>query len=228
MTGFRHGTVLSSTAADYAYLMLREGIEIGRFLPGRRMREVELAEWLGVSRTPIRQALSRLHAEGMLALAPRQGLVVQSLDRRGVAELYELRMTLEGMAARLAAASASRGEIAGLERLVDAERNLGSEPRAPVRHNRAFHQAIYEAAHNRFLLRTMRSITDALDLLGQSTLLEPGRQEAARREHEEIVAAIAAGDQSRAELLARRHIDAGLALRVGQMAAEPAPADQSA
>lgn len=214
MSDFRHGAVLSSTAADYAYLMLREGIEMGRFPPGRRMREVELADWLGISRTPIRHALARLQAEGVLALAPRQGLVVQSLDPRGVAELYDIRTTLEGMAAALAATSATRDDLAGLERLVETQQRLGSDVRAVVRHNRSFHQAIYEASHNRFLIRAMRSITDALDLLGQTTLACPDRQASAVAEHEAIVAAIVARDAPRAEVLVREHIRTGLRLRL--------------
>lgn len=220
MTGFRHGEVLSSSAADYAYLMLRDGIEVGRFAPGRRMREVELAEWLGVSRTPVRQALARLQAEGILAVAPRQGLVVQSFDIAGIRELYDVRIALEGMAARLAAASASRDEVARIAALLDGERRLPCEARALVRHNRAFHAAICQAAHNRFLARAMQPVTDALDLLGFSTLSMPGRQASALAEHEAIVAAIGARDPPGAEAAARAHIRAGLGARLAMLEAQ--------
>src|SRR5690606_4762822 len=94
------------SAAEYAYACLREGIVEGRLEPGRRIREAELAAWLGISRTPLRYALSRLELDGLLEMLPRIGLVVSSLDEQAVIELYETREALEGVAAGFAAAAA--------------------------------------------------------------------------------------------------------------------------
>ena len=107
-----------ASAAEYAYAALRREIVEGRFAPGRRMREVELAEHLGISRTPTRQALTRLELEGLLDLRPRTGLVVSVLDMDAVEELYEMRAALEGTAAAMAAKHASPKDLAALDRLV--------------------------------------------------------------------------------------------------------------
>ena len=101
-----------ASAADYAYAALRREIIEGRFAPGRRMREIELAEHLGISRTPTRQALTRLELEGLLDLRPRTGLVVSVLDMDAVEELYEMRAALEGTAAALASKHASPKDLA--------------------------------------------------------------------------------------------------------------------
>lgn len=197
---------LNASVADYTYLMLREGIEIGRFPPGRRMREVELANWLGVSRTPVRQALTRLEVEGMLVVAPRQGLVVASLDRDGVVELYDTRLALEVAAAGLAARRALPLEITALEAMLEAERCLPDDARTMTRHNRDFHRMIVSAAHNRYLEKALQPLLDAEELLRPRKLEFEGRAIEALGEHERIVAAIAARDADRAEMAARAHV----------------------
>ncbi|MGE5511339.1 MAG: GntR family transcriptional regulator [Bacteroidota bacterium] len=207
-----------ASAAEYAYASLREGIESGEFLPGRRMREVEIAQWLGVSRTPVRQALARLELEGLLVLTPRHGLTVASLDADAIAELYDVRAALEGTAAALAARSAAPGEIAALLAMVEAERKLPAEPRALSRHNLSFHQLIAAAAHNRFLGRSLQSINDALKLLGPTTLTAPGRQAGAVKEHGRIVKAIAARDAAAADAAAREHVLAAYKIRLARLA----------
>ena len=83
------------------------------------MREAELAEWLGVSRTPVRDALKQLESDGLLVAAPRRGLLVAELDQQQVTEIYALRAVLEGLAARLAAQQASAAEVAALEDILD-------------------------------------------------------------------------------------------------------------
>ena len=88
------------------------------------MREIELASWLGISRTPTRHALSRLEIEGLLEVRPRTGLVVSSLDETAMEELYEMRAVLEGAAAAMAAHHASPREVAALEQLIKEEARL--------------------------------------------------------------------------------------------------------
>src|SRR5258708_29483380 len=91
------------SATDYAYAALRREIMEGRFPPGRRMREIELASWLGVSRTPTRQALSRLEHEGLVDLRARTGLVAATLDAGAMEELYRNRGPLEGIPSAMGA-----------------------------------------------------------------------------------------------------------------------------
>lgn len=202
-----------ASAADYAYATLRREIVEGRFAPGRRMREIELAQRLGISRTPTRQALSRLELEGLLALRPRAGLVVSVLDMDAVEELYEMRAALEGAAAGMAARHASPRDLALLTRLLDEETGLGSEPMNLYRHNRELHEAIHMAAHNRYLEKSLHALHDAIALLGPTTLAATGRPVVAHAEHAAIVKAIAERDDALADRLARAHILGALDVR---------------
>jgi DNA-binding GntR family transcriptional regulator len=194
------------SAADYSYAVLHSEVVAGRFAPGRRMREIELSEWLGVSRTPLRQALSRLEVEGLLVMMPRTGLVVASLDEEATGELYEMREALEGTAASLAARHASPREVATLKDMVATEAKLPRDPAIRAQHNLAFHRAIYAAAHNRFLVKSLHALHDSIALLGPTTFAAPGRPDKAQREHARIADAVAAGDAERAEAEARAHV----------------------
>ena len=201
------------SAADYAYAEIREAIVDGRFAPARRMREIELSEWLGISRTPLRQALARLELDGLLENLPRAGLVVSSLDEQAVFELYETREALEGTAAAMAARHATERDLDRLEALLGAFEPAGLSSIELFRANRAFHEAIYGSAHNRFLLKSLKSLHDALALLGPTTLTVAGRPEQAREEHGRMVRAIRGRDPVAAETEARTHIRNGFPLR---------------
>jgi DNA-binding GntR family transcriptional regulator len=201
------------SAADYAYAKLHWAIVEGHFTPGRRMREIELASWLGISRTPTRHALARLEIEGLLEVRPRTGLVVSSLDETAMEELYEMRAVLEGAAAAMAAHHASAREVAALNQLVEDEALLPADPSVRYRHNLSFHRAIYAAAHNRFLMKSLHALHDAIALLGPTTLGTKGRLPDAAREHRLIVEAIEQKDRIRADKEARGHILKAVELR---------------
>lgn len=205
--------------ADRAYGLFRDGLRTALFRPGQRLLETELAEQLGMSRTPVREAIRRLQAEGLVAHLPARGLCVATYDAAQVDELYVMREALEGTAARLAAQHAGRPEVLVLQRMLAQEHALDGE--AAAEHNQRFHRALHQAAHNRYLLRSLSAISDALLLLGPTTLGTAGRAEAARVEHRRIVAAIAARDAVAAEAAARAHIAAAHEARLAMTAAEP-------
>jgi DNA-binding GntR family transcriptional regulator len=207
--------------ADQAYGRFREGLHSGLFKPGQRLLETELAGQLGMSRTPVREAIRRLQSEGLVAHLPARGLCVAAPDAGQVDELYVMREALEGTAARLAAQHAGRPEIALLQRMVQEEAGLAGAA-AVAEHNRRFHRALHQAAHNRYLLRALSALSDALLLLGPTTLELPSRAAAARAEHARIVEAVAARDGAAAEAAARAHIAAAHEARLAMMAAAPA------
>lgn len=211
--------VAGLSLADQAYDRFREELRRGALVPGQRVLETEIAERFGMSRTPVREAIRRLQSEGLVAQLPGRGLCVARYDHAEVDELYVMREALEGTAARLAAQNAGRPDIALLQRLVAEEAMLPVE--ALAEHNRRFHRALHQAAHNRYLLRALSAISDALLLLGPTTLELPGRAAAAREEHARIVAAIAARDAAAAEAAARAHIAAAHEARLLLAAAEP-------
>jgi DNA-binding GntR family transcriptional regulator len=201
-----------------AFQRLRQEIQDGRLTPGSRIVEQEIATRLGISRTPVREAMRRLEETGLIMQAAHRGLVVGSLDAQAVNELYATREALEGAAAELAARHASEAETLVMQRLVDREPGLPEDPLVRAEHNRALHETIYRASHNRYLLRLLGGLRDAMALLGPTTFGAAGRQAAAHDEHRRIVAAIRAGDAPAAGGAARAHIRAAHAVRLGMMA----------
>ncbi len=154
---------------------MREGIEKGHYRPGQRVRETDVADWLGVSRTPIRQALRHLEAEGLLRFVPWRGVVVAELDRQQVLELYSMRAALEGLAARLAARNIGPRDLARLEEVLAKAGKARDKPKTMARLNRAFHSTIYESSQNRYLMQTLNGLRSSLALLQDTTFSEPGR-----------------------------------------------------
>ena len=197
---------LDTSLGEFVLGKLRGAIRERRYQPGQRIREVEVAGWLGVSRTPVREAFRRLHADGLLQLTPWRGAQVAELARTQVVELYAMRRVLEGTAAGLAAENASTSEIRFLFKLLQKERTAGPAPAGLAENNRLFHEALYGAAHNRYLLDSLNALADSLALLRSTTYEVPGRAGAARREHASIAEAIKRGDPKAAEKAARAHI----------------------
>ncbi len=205
-----------TSRARRVYEALRAAIQDGRYGRGERIREEEVARSLGVSRTPVREALSRLQSHGLLEMSSG-GLVVAELTRPQVLELYAMREILEGSAARFAAQHASPSEIGSLRHVGRIfERSLGDPPKL-ARLNRDLHGGIYEAAHNRYLMRTLNELHDALALLTSTTFTVPGRPELAIGEHARIIDAIEKRDADEAERAAREHIRNAQQARLGML-----------
>jgi DNA-binding GntR family transcriptional regulator len=201
-----------------AYQKLHAAIQAGTLKPGTRLREIELAEWMGSSRTPIREALNRLQTEGLIVQEARRGMIIAELDHTAVAELYVMREVLEGTAAALAARHASDVEVAMLREMADRDKVNDDDPVRLARNNRLFHETLYRCSHNRYLLRTLNSLRESMALLGQTTLSLSGRSETAHSEHDSVVSAIERHDAVAAEEAARAHIRASYRSRLRLMA----------
>jgi DNA-binding GntR family transcriptional regulator len=202
-----------------AYFRIREAIRVGDFVAGTRITEVELCERLGLSRTPVREAVYKLEAEGLLSHEPRRGLVVTKPDHQMMIELYTMRETLEATASRLAAQHASSAEIEAMEQLIAAEAGMLDNANAMSQVNDRIHGLIGLSAHNRYLLRGLDTISATVSLL--PTLLgDPERAREAHEQHSEIVRMIAARDADGAERAARAHIISAGKRRIRQMLSE--------
>lgn len=188
-----------------AYDQVRAAIQSGQLAIGERVTEVELAEKFGVSRTPIREAVSRLEADGLLTNEPRRGLVVTNLTHQQIVELYIMREVLEGAAGRLAAQSASETELATLANLIEAEPRFLSDPKRLSEINRNFHSLLALTAHNRYLLRSLNQLSVTMSLL-PSLLHEGDRAEVAHKEHQAIVEALVRRDGEAAEAAIKAHV----------------------
>jgi DNA-binding GntR family transcriptional regulator len=204
----------SGTTAEAVYRALRHGIVHGKLAPGERLRSDALANELRVSRTPVREALRMLEAEGLVEHAgPR--LVVRALSEQDLTELFYVREALEGMAARLAAENATPSEITEMRELLDdmeAVRGRGALP-ALRQLTGEFQLLVSRASHNNRLLQALTALLDNVRKIQTSTLFGEGRPAQALQEHRDLLAAIAAHDGDRAEMLARAHRRKTLELR---------------
>ena len=197
-------------------------IRIGALRPGDRLTETDLAQRLQLSRTPVREALRQLEADGLVTHVPRVGATVRSLDYSEVMELYEMRTVLEATAARMAARAASDIEISELEEInADLAAAIGDAQRA-YELNRMLHETLAKAAKNRFLIKSMESLQKALLILGTSTLADEVRARQAVAEHDAVLKAIRARDGEAAEARMRTHLEASHRARLRQLRALPA------
>lgn len=210
-----------------AYRRLLDDIRRGLLPPGSRLRETEIADRLGISRTPVREAIRQLEADGLVMHLPRQGATIRTLDQAEVIELYEMRAVLEGTAARLTARVASGVELAELTDLNAELAAAGAGPQAQDL-NRQFHRTLLESARNRFLVKAMSALQKTLLILGPTTLADPGRAAAAVAEHAAVLEALAARDAVAAEAAMRAHVESALSARLRGMRGRELPLEDEA
>lgn len=201
-----------------AYSMILDAIDVGTYRPGDRLVESELADRLGMSRTPVREALQRLETQSLLTRDGRS-LIVASLDHNQLSELYVVRSELEGLAAGLAARHATVEEVRVLRAMVEADNALVSDPPALARANRRFHKQIHLASHNRYLVQQLDLVYRTMALMATSSLEVEGRGEIAQAEHGEIVRCIEGGDGAGASTALRAHISLAFVTRLERDAA---------
>lgn len=197
-----------------AYQRIIEAVQAGSYVPGDRLRETEVAARVGLSRTPVREALRRLEAEGIVEHSPRVGAVIRRLGHNELVELYEMRTVLERTAAEMAAKHASPAEIDVLDSRNAQIALCTDNPARAAALNQAFHQGLYLAARNRFLLESARALNHALMLMGPTTLAGSERLEVVTGQHTEILQGLRAGDPDRAGDAAEAHLQTSLRHRL--------------
>ncbi len=202
---------------EVAFSKLMKAIETGIYQPGDRLREIEIADRLELSRTPIREALRRLEAENIVEHRPRVGAIIRRLGQPEVVELYEMRLVLERTAAEMAAKHAAEAEVDALGDINDEIAQNGENPALAAAINQKFHRAIYLAARNRFLLDAARAMNNALLLLGPTTLADADRISVVVAQHTQIAEAISAGDIEGAGAAAEAHLQTSLRYRLQVM-----------
>lgn len=198
------------TAHAYVLKTLREAILDGRLAGGTHLVQSDLATELGVSVTPVREALRDLAAEGLVEVDPHRGALVRTLDLAEVQELYELRMTLEPLMVRrsMASISAEQIERAGsLHRKMQLTENIGEW----VELNRQFHETFAETKESRLsnILAGLRA--SASSYVGLSLAASPSRISQSNEEHAELIGLYKAGDVERIIQLTVQHLQTTLA-----------------
>lgn len=203
--------VAFKTKSDFAYRVVRDRIVSGDLAPGAAIQQRDLAAELGISTTPLREAMRRLHADGLVELDSHKDARVSALRAQEAQDLLELRLALDPLAASLAAQRRTEADLTALQSALAALRPLPSPPSLDdlVRH-RQFHQAVYRAAHNVLLEGVLDTLWDKADRYRLHGLRsDPGQRhrDAKSGEHRRIVNAIAKGDAAAAEEVMRAHID---------------------
>ena len=218
---------LAKNASLVATEVIREAILDGRLLPGRRLKEEELARELGISRTPVREALLVLQTEGMVEAAPNRGATVRSYDAHDLGELYLLRAALEGLAARLAAERVMPQDLAKLQKSCDRFESVASlgTLKELVKENLVFHNTILDIAGSERIAQLVRSVTE-LPLVYKSYLwYSPSQKLVSAHYHRQIVNAIEARDPERAETVMKQHVFEARDVLVSHMRASSATRD---
>jgi len=198
------------TAVDAVIEAITDGVKDGRYAPGQRLVEADLTSELGVSRGPLREALGRLAAEGVLEIEPYRGAVVRRLTRDDLEDLFSVREVLEGEAARLAAQHVEerdhRARIEDAMRTAEELRTRG-DIATYIDANSRFHELIVEMSGSRLLARLVPSLhVHAFRLLFRQMLMNKAAMEQSIDEHQAVADAILAGDGKLAEKAMRRHV----------------------
>ncbi|WP_367126038.1 GntR family transcriptional regulator [Streptomyces phytohabitans] len=220
------------TKGDIAYRQVRERILSGELEPGSVIRQRELALQVGVSTTPLREALRRLASEGLVTLDAHRDARVSPLRAEEARDLLEVRRSLDPLAAGLAAERRTRTDLAALRAAADGLVPLPTRPGVEeLAAHRRFHAALYGASHNELLIETLDGLWDRADRY-RRLVLSTDRGGAAREEkaaeHAELVERVAAGDAARAADLMRRHVDTSLGATAVRRLGAPPEADPAA
>jgi DNA-binding GntR family transcriptional regulator len=196
------------TIRELLFKHLRHLIISGQFEPGQKLVEEDLAARFKVSRTPVREAIRKLEIEGLVQYQPRRGVVVTGFSAEDIDEIYATREVLEGLAARLAAAHATEGEVQELGRHLDQMNRAaaqGDVERSAQIHTR-FNGLLYRMGRNRRLLAMLTQLSEYIEHGKLVSLGRAGRAHEIRAEHEAMFEAIARRDPDAAEQAARLHV----------------------
>ncbi|MEA4924787.1 MAG: GntR family transcriptional regulator [Syntrophomonadaceae bacterium] len=188
---------------------IRSAIMNGTLQPRERLMEIQLAEELGVSRTPIREALRKLELEGFIVMVPRKGAYVSDLSFKDIADVFEIRAALEGLAAGLAAERITEDELERMERLLveKQEAILQDDIDKLVEVDTKFHELMYQSSRNVRLSTIISNLREQIQRFRLTSLSYPGRNKLSLEEHKKIVEAIQARDYQSARQLAQEHIE---------------------
>lgn len=194
---------------------LHDDVVSGVLDPGEPLVEATLARQYGVSRTPVREALNRLEHDGLIVRQHRS-LRVRERTPAEILDIYQVRITLEGLAAREAARHRTDWDLHLLATSNQAMANLAAEADPGVRAsaNRAYHEALWAAGHNATLVDLLHRLHDHLRRYPETTLAAPGRWAEALEDHRALNELVAARDEDNASQLAQRHMQAARDIRL--------------
>lgn len=203
-----------ATKSEFAYLTLRDKILSGELAPGAVLNQATLAPAIGVSTTPLREALRRLKSEGLVELDAHRDARVTPLTAEEARDLLEVRRSLDPLAAGLAAERRTKDDIRAMRAASEGLEPLRSDPAVPdLMAHRRFHAAIYLASHNDLLIGTLDALWDKADRyrrLGLEAVRSQQERDRTADEHAALLEFVVAGDSAGAEQVMRQHVDTSL------------------
>lgn len=188
---------------------LRQAIQDGVLQPGERLMEIQLAEELGVSRTPIREAIRKLELEGFVVMIPRRGTYVANISLKDISQVFEIRSALEELAAGLAAERITEDEIEYLERMmveIGTYIEVGDMEKI-VEADVNFHEVLYKASRNLRLVEIINNLREQILRFRSVSMNQPGRLACTWEEHRQLVEAMAEHNAAQARRIARLHME---------------------
>lgn len=194
---------------DVVVKTLRQQILTGKLKPGERLLEIHLAEELGVSRTPIREAIRKLELEGLVTMIPRRGAEVAQISEKGMSDVLEVRKALDSLAGELACARITEGEKEQLrEACQDFEKAVATKDKAKIaKADVAFHNIITEATRNIRLAQLLNNLSEQMYRYRFEYIKDENQHKALAEEHKRIYEAIRDNKPEQAVEALKNHID---------------------
>lgn len=188
---------------------IREAIINGVFAPGERLMEIQMADEMGVSRTPVREAIRKLEMEGFVVMIPRRGTYVSDISIKDINDVYEIRTSLDMLAAGLAAERISDEELEELQRLlIQVGRAIeDNDMNKVLEADIAFHDVLYKASRNERLRNIINNLREQITVIRGVSMRYPGRLKDTQEEHRALVECIAARDVEKSQEMARIHLE---------------------
>ena len=197
-----------SALEDLIYSSVEEKILSGDFLPGEALTEARLSEVTGASRTPVREALHRLERDGLVQMRQNRSAVVVGITRADLADIYEIRRRVEGLASRRAAETAQEADLARLREILEMQEFFLSRGADRLKElDSEFHDAVYAMGKSRIITSTLSRLHRQTGFFRRRSLFAEGRAAETVAEHRAILEAIAAGNGDEAERLTVKHIE---------------------
>lgn len=187
---------------------IRENILAGKYLQNEELREKTIADELGVSRTPVREALRQLELEGLVTIIPNKGASVVGISRKDIQDIYEIRSHLEGLCAKWAISNITAEQLDELdENIYLSEFHIEKQHFEQVLElDNKFHEVLYKASNSKMLDHVLSDFHHYVERVRKVTLSKPERAKKSIEEHKKIVEALRNQDESKAERLATEHI----------------------
>lgn len=193
---------------DVVFNTLRQAILRGELKPGERLMEIQLANKLGVSRTPIREAIRKLELEGLVLMIPRRGAEVAEITEQNLRDVLEVREALEELSVKLACEHATQAQIEEMKQAakVFEESLSGDDVTRIAEADVAFHDAINMATDNQKLIQILNNLREQMYRYRTEYLKEKDRHEQLIREHHEIVKALEERNEERVAKIVKQHL----------------------